>query len=78
MKRKHSPRRLDVDFDALLAADAQLKIHHDLWTGYGYRFDGGRGWRRKDGTFTIRFVWRAPVKAVVKTVTYTVEGYVLV
>lgn len=73
-RRRTSPRKI-VDFEQLLAADAELCKQDAFWRGAGYQRVGARLWRRRDGNITARLVWRNRAAAV-STVTYTVQWVV--
>ncbi|BBF92379.1 hypothetical protein [Blastochloris tepida] len=73
-RRKRSPRRLTVNFDKLIAEDADLAKHDALWTRLGYRRAGGKLFGRRDGTCTLRLVWRRTVGNVKTSVSYTMQG----
>lgn len=74
--RRKSPARAVIEFERLLAADAGLRMQHEVWIASGYECTGARLWRCRDGRFTARLVWRNRA-AVVSTVTCTVQGLVL-
>lgn len=73
MKRR---KRIIVDFDALLAANATLRRQHDLWSAWGYVITSFRGWRCRDGSATFRVVWRNDAE-LVSSVVATLRGQAL-
>lgn len=74
--RRMKRRRATISIEKLLSADAGLARADAIWRADGYAVSGGRMWRRNDGTWTARIVWRNR-DAVVSTVVYTVQGLVL-
>jgi hypothetical protein len=58
MKRKRPPRRGALDFGQVVAAHAHVAALDDHWRRDGYERGGARAFRRRDGTFTVRLVWR--------------------
>jgi len=74
--RHRPPRRIVIDFERLLSADQSLAAMDGTWIGQGYRRSSARLWRRRDGTYTARVVWRNHDR-LVSAVTFTVEGIVL-
>lgn len=50
--------RLTLDFGALVAAYPTLRVDDDLWRRRGFARASCRVWRRQDGSFTARLVWR--------------------
>lgn len=75
-RRKHAPRRGALDVDRLIAGDEGLTQHDAMWRRLGYQCAGGKAWRRRDGTYTVRIVWRKRQPDEVSTVTYSVQGFV--
>jgi hypothetical protein len=73
---KRGRRRMVIDFDRLLLADARLAASDTLWRAQGYQRSSARLWLCRDRTYTARIVWRNRVQ-LVSTVTYTVQGLVL-
>lgn len=71
MKRRR--RRVTIDISELLAVAPALAKHDEHWRGAGYARAGARLWHRKDGTFTVRLVWRSR-DALISTVTLTATG----
>lgn len=76
MKRKRSPRRGSLDFAAVVSGGGALSECDALWCGHGYERGTARAFRRRDGTFTVRLVWRKRGD-LPSTVTYTLEGLAL-
>ena len=70
------PRRVVLDYETLLAADAGLARVHATWSAAGYEVTSARLWRRSDGAFTARVVWRNRGTAIA-TIACTVSGLVL-
>lgn len=64
-------RSLSVDFQELLTADEQLCAHHTRSTEMGMVLGQPRCWRRRDGSYTVRFVWRARKGCVTTSLVYT-------
>lgn len=75
-QRKRSPRRGDIAFEHVLALSNVAALMDSNMTAQGYRRARGRAFRRMDGTYTARLVWRHD-KACVSSCTLTIEGLVL-
>jgi hypothetical protein len=72
--RAHRKRsRATVDQDAVLALDPELASSHASWTAAGFALASGRLWRCKDGSWTVRLVWRKR-GAVNTTISFTRHG----
>lgn len=69
-------RRITIEFEDLLAASPRLKLFDTSNLAQGYHRHRARLWRRKDGTYTARCVWRHPTAAVT-TITFSEAGLVL-
>lgn len=76
MKRKRSPKRGTLDFDDLVARHAAIDAVDEHWCRQGYERSRARAYRKNDGTFTVRLVWRRR-SALVSAVTCTLEGLTL-
>jgi hypothetical protein len=77
-RRKRSPRRLTIDFDALLVAAPEMAKHDATWCSDGFERASCRLWRCQDGTYTARTVWRRRQPgALAMTMTYVLRGIVL-
>jgi hypothetical protein len=76
MPRKRSPKRGVLDFAHVVDAVPELSSIDEGWRGRGYERTRMRAWRRRDGTFTIRAVWRKRGE-LVSAVTCTLEGVAL-
>lgn len=72
-RRKRSHRRLAIDFECLVKADNGIAQADALWLGQGYTRSNARLWRRQDGTYTARIVWRNRA-AIASAIVYTLEG----
>jgi len=72
-RKPRHPRRIALDYEKLLAADAGLASLHATWSAAGYEVTSARLWRRGDGAFTARIGWRSRVHACA-TVICTVSG----
>jgi hypothetical protein len=76
MKRARAPKRQAPDFDRLVVSEPSIASVDELWRARGYQLTGARAYRRKDGTFTVRVVWRKRGE-LVSAVTCTMEGVAL-
>jgi hypothetical protein len=75
-RRKRSPRRGTVDFENLVAANAAIDTLGDNLRRNGYERGSVRAHKRRDGTFTVRCVWRQR-GVLASAVTCSVQGLVL-
>lgn len=50
--------RRTIDLDTLLQAAPILRSQHDIWTANGLAVTRAQLWRSKDGSYTVRLVWR--------------------
>lgn len=66
-------RRATVKFAALLAGSATLRALAADYDGRGYELTRLRVYRRSDGSFTARVVWRNR-EALLSAVACTVRG----
>lgn len=75
--RKRSPRRLSIDIEALCRADADVRSFHETYTAQGYVVaSSSQLYRRKDGTFTARIVWRHR-EAAARSISLSIGGFVI-
>lgn len=74
--RKRSPKRGTPDFDALMRAVPRIAALDTMWRDRGYQRTRARASRRRDGTFTVRIVWRNRDE-LVSAITCTFEGLTL-
>ncbi len=70
-------RRTAVTFDVLLAANPALAAQDSLWLAEGYDRAGARMWQRRDGSRTLRVVWRKREIGVSVTITHVFRGVAL-
>ncbi|MDQ2084534.1 hypothetical protein RA307_30500 [Xanthobacteraceae bacterium Astr-EGSB] len=76
MNRKRSPKRGTVQFDAIIAACPPIDAADAYWRGEGYVRANAQAFRRRDGTYTVRLVWRCRTR-LVSAVTCTYVGLVM-
>lgn len=76
MKRKRLPRRRALDFAELVKRHATIRTVDGYWREHGYLRASARAHAKRDGTSTVRLVWRRR-DAIVSAVTCTLEGIVL-
>ncbi len=72
MPRK--PRKIAIEFDRLLAVDAELAAADAHWLASGYARSSARLWRCRDGSYTARLVWRDREAGI--TITYVTRRLV--
>jgi hypothetical protein len=71
--RKRSPKRGAVDFSMLVAASPPIEAIDGALTSKGYQRATSRAYARRDGTYTVRCVWRRRGE-VLSAVTFSLQG----
>lgn len=71
--KKRSPKRGAVDFGALVAASPAIEVLDGSLLTRGYVRSSARVSKRRDGTFTVRCVWRNRGE-VQSAVTFSLQG----
>lgn len=71
MKRR---ARKVITFDALLAVNPVLAQHHINWTDSGFAVTRAQIWPCRDGSHTVRIVWRKREGCVNTSMVYVLRG----
>lgn len=75
-RRRSTPARV-VAFEDLLTALPELRARHDLLVSTGLSMTRAGMKRERDGTWTVRVVWRRRGEPVSVSVTHEERGLVL-
>ena len=73
-QRKRSPKRGTIDFAAIIDAVPSLAERDVILRETGFQRAGGTVRRRRDGSFTVRLVWRRREGCLSSSFVYTMHG----